>query len=223
MQLVAPEVGLLCTSAIVGGSIPMAVGAGLTAKMEGDGRVSVVLLGDGATEEGVFHESMNFAALKSLPVVFVCENNFYACYTHQSARQPADNINAHAFAHEIPSQRVDGNDVTAVHEAAAAAVDRARRGQGPTLLECRTYRHREHVGPNIDLDLGYRTQEEFDEWMARDPVKNFQGALMSEGYLTDDSQGQMVAGLAHEIDKAVAFALSSSFPATSELWDHEYA
>jgi len=223
MQLVAPEVGLLCTSAIVGGSTPMAVGAGLTAKMEGRGRVSVIVLGDGGTEEGVFHESMNFAALKSLPVVFVCENNFYACYSHQSARQAADNIHAHASAYGVPGYRVDGNDVLAIYEAMAAATGRAHSGQGPTLLECRTYRYREHVGPNIDLDLGYRTQAEYDEWLARDPIKTFEEVLLSEGLVSQDKRTQMAAEQAREIDEAVAFAQSSPFPDTSELWDHVYA
>ena len=223
MQLVAPEAGLLCTSAIVGGTIPMAVGAGLTAMMEGSGRVSVIVLGDGGTEEGIFHESMNFAALKSLPVVFVCENNLYACYSHQSARQSADNIDARASAYGMPGHRVDGHDVLAVHEAAAAAVDRARSGQGPSLLECRTYRYREHVGPNFDLDLGYRSQEEFDAWLKRDPVMTFKELLLREGLLSKGKQAQMAIELAHEIDEAVAFAQASPFPNTTELWDHVYA
>ena len=223
MQLIAPEVGLVCTSAIVGGTIPMAVGAGLTAKMDGKSRVSVMVLGDGGTEEGIFHESMNFAALKSLPVVFVCENNLYACYTHQSARQAVDNIDARAAAYGMPGQRVDGNDVLAVHRAMATAVERARRGEGPSLIECRTYRYREHVGPNIDLDLGYRTQEEFDEWMARDPVTTFQEVLLRDGLLTEEQQAQLVADLSREIDEAVAFAQASPFPDVAGLRDHVYA
>ena len=223
MQLIAPEVGLVCTSAIVGGTIPMAVGAGLTAKMDGKGRVSVLVLGDGGTEEGIFHESMNFAALKSLPVVFVCENNLYACYTHQSARQAVDNIDARASAYGMPGQRVDGNDVLAVHRAMAAAVERARRGEGPSLIECRTYRYREHVGPNFDLDRGYRTQEEFEEWMARDPVTTFQEVLLRDGLLTEEQQALVVTELTREIDEAVAFAQASPFPNVAGLQDHVYA
>ena len=217
MQLIAPEVGLLCTSAIVGGTLPIGVGAALAAMFRGRGQVSAVVFGDGATEEGVFHESMNFASLKQLPVIFVCENNFYATYSHQSARQCADNIYERAAAYRMPGFRLDGNSVLEVYRATEAAVERARRGEGPTLLECRTYRWREHVGPNWDTHLGYRSEEELKEWMARCPIQTFEEALLTEGALSPDKIQHLTAELKEEIKEAVAFAQKSAFPPVSEL------
>src|SRR3990172_2240360 len=149
---------------MVGGSLPLAVGSALSFALRGTDQVAAVFFGDGAVEEGIFHESLNFASLRKLPVLFVCENNFYAVQSHVSARQPGDNVYQHAEAHLMPGIRIDGNDVVAVHVAAREAVTRARAGAGPTLLECLTYRLREHVGPNRDHDLGYRPREEVEDW-----------------------------------------------------------
>lgn len=223
MQLVAPEVGFLCASAIVGGTIPMAVGAALAAKFYSRGQISVVVFGDGATEEGVFHESMNFASLKQLPVVFVCENNFYATYSHQSARQCADNIYKRAEAYHMPGFRIDGNDVLAVYEGALSAVERARRGEGPTLLECRTYRWLEHVGPSQDTHLGYRSEKEVKEWMARCPIKTFEEALLKEGVLSHETIQKLERELKEEIEEAVDFAQKSALPSVEELDKWVYA
>lgn len=217
MQLVAPEEGLICTSAIVGGTIPMAVGAALSAQIRGSKQISMVIFGDGATEEGVFHESMNFASLKGLPVVFVCENNFYATYSHQSARQCADNIYQRASAYRIPGVRVDGNDLLAVYRAVGRAVHRARAGQGPSLVECRTYRWREHVGPLDDTDLGYRSAGEVRAWMARCPVKQFRERLLREETLTTQMIQEMEAQIHRELEEAVAFAKRSPMPDVLEL------
>ena len=217
MQLVAPEVGLLCTSAIVGGTLPIGVGAALAAVFHKRGQVSAIVFGDAATEEGVFHESMNFASLKRLPVIFVCENNFYATYSHQSARQCADNIYERAEAYRMPGTRIDGNDVIEVYEAMRSAVERARRGEGPSLLECRTYRWREHVGPNWDTHLGYRSEEELKAWTSRCPIKLFEEALLKEGALSPDKIQQLTVELTKEIEEAVAFARKSPFPAAAEL------
>ena len=223
MQLVAPEVGLICTSAIVGGTIPMAVGAALTARVQGTQQVSMVVFGDGATEEGVFHEGLNFASLKKLPVVFVCENNFYACYSHQLARQPADNIFQRAAAYAIPGVRVDGNDVTAVYEAVGKAVAQARQGQGPTLIECRTYRWREHVGPADDSDLGYRDPRELEQWKANCPVRRFAQNLHREGILTEPFNQKLREEIEKELDEAVIFAKQSPFPDVADLGRAVYA
>ncbi len=223
MQLIAPEAGLVCTSALVGGTIPMAVGAALSARYRGTRHVSVVVFGDGATEEGVFHESLNFASLKRLPVVFVCENNLYACYSHQRARQAADNIFERAEAHAMPDQRVDGNDVVAVHDAVGQAVARARAGEGPSLIECRTYRWLEHVGPNDDTHLGYRPREEVERWKAQCPVKRLAHHLEAEGLLTSAQYAQWSVEVTREIDAAVAFAQQSPFPSVDELAEHVYA
>lgn len=223
MQLAAPEVGLICTSAIVASTIPMAVGAALSAARRGTRHVSVVVFGDGATEEGVFHESLNFASLKRLPVVFVCENNLYACYSHQRARQAADNIFRQAAAHAMPGLRVDGNDVLAVHGAVGQAVARARAGEGPSLIECHTYRWREHCGPNDDTDLGYRSREEVAHWMARCPIAQFTRRLEAEGQLSPDLVTRWSTEIARELDAAFTFAQQSPFPQVSGLAAGVYA
>ena len=223
MQLVAPEVGFLCASAIVGGTIPIGVGAALAATFRGRGQVSVVVFGDGATEEGVFHESMNFASLKRLPVVFVCENNFYATYSHQSARQCADNIYQRAEAYRMPGFRIDGNNVLEVYGTTREATGRARRGEGPTLIECRTYRWLEHVGPYQDTHLGYRSEEEVKAWMARCPVQALEKQLLEEEALSPDGIQKLKSTLKAEIDGAVAFAQESAFPSVSELGKWVYS
>jgi len=223
MQLVAPEVGFLCASAIVGGTLPMSVGAALAANFHSRGQISVVVFGDGATEEGVFHESMNFASLKKLPVVFVCENNFYATYSHQSARQCADNIYQRAEAYAMPGFRIDGNDVLQVYEATRSAAERARRGEGPTLLECRTYRWLEHVGPSQDAHLGYRSEQEVKDWMARCPLKNFEEHLLKEGILSSENIERLNRELRVDIEEAVVFAQKSAFPSVEDLGKWVYS
>ena len=168
MHLASPETGMLGASAIVAGTVPIAVGAALAAALRGSDDVSVAFFGDAGIEQGVTHESLAFAALRRLPVVFVCENNLYATLTPLSKRQVSADVWPRAVAHGLPGVSVDGNDVLAVYEAAAHAVARARAGDGPTFIEAKTYRWREHVGPNFDVELGYRTQAELDAWMARD-------------------------------------------------------
>ena len=169
MHLIATEVGILGTVPLVAATIPLAVGAALSAKFRGSHQISVRFFGDGATEEGQFHESLNLAALYKLPVVFVCENNFYASHMPLLKRRAADNIVATADAHGIQGERLDGNDVQAVYLAASRAVLRTREGNGPTLLECRTFRWRGHVGPSWDMDVGLERDDELKEWLPRDP------------------------------------------------------
>lgn len=223
MQLVAPDVGLLCTSAIVGGTIPMAVGCALAISLQGGEQVACAVFGDGATEEGVFHESMNFASLKKLPVIFLCENNFYSVYTHISKRQCADNIYERAAAYAMPGERVDGNNVIAVCQAVERAVTRARNGQGPSLVEFRTYRWLEHVGPNSDAVLGYRIEKEVADWMERCPVKTLESQLLKDGHLTLTEIQQIALSLSREIEEAVAFAKTSPSPEKGDLRDGVYA
>ena len=217
MQLIAPEVGLICTSAIVGGTIPMAVGAALSAQVRGTRQIALVVFGDGATEEGVFHESMNFASLKRLPVIFVCENNFYACYSHQSARQCADNIAQRAMSYAVPGTRVDGNDVAAVSQVVGEAVRRARDGEGPSLIECRTYRWREHVGPADDTPLGYRSADELKAWMARCPVERWAKALQEEGIATPQQLRDVRLEIEQELERAVIEAKRAPDPRVDDL------
>lgn len=223
MQLIAPEVGLVCTSAIVSGTIPLAVGAALSARARGTRQIALALFGDGATEEGVFHESLNFASLKRLPVVFVCENNFYATYSHQSARQCVDNIFERAASYAMPGVRVDGNDVIAVYQAVGEAAQRARAGEGPSLIECRTYRWREHVGPAEDAHLGYRGEEEVRAWKARCPIQRFASQLSQEGLISPQHLDEWSAHIRAEFEAALRAAAQSPFPEVSTLADGVYA
>ncbi|MBI3317683.1 MAG: thiamine pyrophosphate-dependent dehydrogenase E1 component subunit alpha, partial [Candidatus Omnitrophica bacterium] len=167
--------------------------------------------------EGVFHESLNFASLKKLPIVFVCENNFYATYSHQSARQCADNIYERAAAYRIIGERVDGNDVQAVYQVVGRAVQRARAAQGPSLIECRTYRWREHVGPLDDTHLGYRSAEEVQAWKERCPLLHWEQRLCEEGLLNPEKKDRMTAEIDRELEEAFQFAKISPLPDPKDL------
>jgi TPP-dependent pyruvate/acetoin dehydrogenase alpha subunit len=176
MNVVDLEHGLIGCYGIVGGSIAAALGAALSAKRQG--RVSVAFFGDGAANQGYFHECLNMAKVLSLPVVFVCENNFYAEFTPLAAATAGADIAGRARAYDLPSAVVDGNDVWAVHAAAAQAVDRARHGDGPTLLECQTYRH---YGHSKSDPAPYRPKDEVEQWLERDPLKIARARLLDDG------------------------------------------
>lgn len=224
MHLIDLEAGFMGSAPIVGGTIPVAVGAALGAVMQGLNKVVVVFFGEATTEEGVFHESANFAALKNLPVVFVCENNLYSVYTGMSERQPLGReVYALAKSHNIPSFQGDGNDVGQVYQMTTEAVQRARSGGGPTFLEFKTYRWREHCGPNYDNDLGYRTEAEFQEWKVRCPIQGTQAQLLEQGILTAQDLDEMIGVISSEVEEAVSFAKSSPFPDPQILFQHIYA
>ena len=218
MHLVAPGAGMLGASAIVAGTVPLAVGCALASALEQSNEVTVAFFGDAAFEQGVTHESLAFAALRRLPILFVCENNLYATHSPLRARQVSPDIAPRAAAHGVPGLTVDGNDVVAVYEAAQDAVARARRGEGPTLLEAKTYRWREHVGPNYDTDLGYRTQAELDAWMAHDPLAAHARRLEEVAVLTAAERAAVDARLDAEVAAAVDFARRSPFPEPSALF-----
>jgi pyruvate dehydrogenase E1 component alpha subunit len=219
MHLAAPDCGLFGTVPLVAATIPLAVGAALASKLRGERRVSVSFFGDGATEEGHFHESVNLAAVYRLPVVFVCENNFYSSHMSLLERRVNDNIAQAAEAHSIPGVRLDGNDILAVYGAAVEAVARARSGEGPTLLECRTYRWRGHVGPSWDMDVGVKRKDELKDWLARDPVKRLREYLLGMGlaHLIFDEMEREVRG---EVEASVEFARESPYPDSSDLLAH---
>lgn len=221
MHLVAPQVGILGTVPLVAATIPLAVGAGMAAKLRGERRVSVAFFGDGAVEEGHFHESLNLAALYKAPVIFVCENNLYASHMGLLERRVDDNIHTAAAVHGAAGQLVDGNDVLAVHAAATAAVARARRGEGPTLLECRTYRWRGHVGPSWDMDVGVQRKDELHEWLPRDPLARLASSLQEAGV-----QASVLESLRQEIGlevaEAIEFARTSPYPDAAEMARHVY-
>lgn len=223
MHLQDQTAGLMASVPIVGGSIPMAVGTALSDSLDGNDRVSVACFGDAAIEEGVFHESMNFAQLRKLPVIFLLENNLYSVYTPLAERQPDRPLTDSARAFGMAAEAADGNDALAVHAAAAAAVARARAGKGPTLLVLSTYRWREHCGPNYDNSLGYRTEAEFEAWKARDPLAVLRARLTQAGALDSGIEARLVDDLTGEIDAAFEFARSAPFPVPAQAQEFVYA
>ncbi|HPV83076.1 MAG: thiamine pyrophosphate-dependent dehydrogenase E1 component subunit alpha [Nitrospira sp.] len=222
MHLVAPAQGIFGTVPLVAATIPLAVGAALSGKLRGTHQVAVAFFGDGATDEGHFHESLNLAALYRLPVLFVCENNLYSTHLTLKERRVKDNIVESAALHGLAGVTVDGNDVTAVYQAAQQAVHLARIGEGPTLLECRTYRWRGHVGPAADLEVGADRRRELDEWQRHDPIAQCRALLCTRG-VSSDSVDSVAAKVREEIEAAVRFARQSPDPDESELLQHVYA
>ena len=221
MHLVDIDAGFLGSVPIVGSTLPIAVGAALGTLMRGESRVTVVFFGEGATEEGVFHEAINYAVLRQLPIVFVCENNCFSVYSPLSVRQP-EGRGAWKLAegHGVESWHGDGNDAVGVYERTAAAVDKARRGGGPSFLEFATYRWREHCGPNYDNDLGYRSPAEFEDWKAKDPLPRLAARLLAEGGCTATELADLDRAAAEECEAAIDFAKRSPLPGPEHLWEH---
>ena len=206
MNVIDMEHGLVGCYGIVGGSMAAAVGAGMSAKRQG--KVSVCFFGDGATNQAYFHECMNLAAIQSLPVVFVCENNLYAEFTPLADATAGADIAGRAAAYGTPAAVVDGNDLWAVRDAATEAVARARTGEGPTLLECRTYRH---YGHSKSDPAPYRTKEEVERWLERDPLKIARARLLDEG-IAGEQVTAVEDAIAAEIDQAIDNALAAPYP-----------
>ena len=223
MHLIDKAAGVAGTSAIVGGAVPVATGAALAAMMKHEDRVVVVFLGDATTEEGVTAESLNFAALKKLPIVFFCENNFYSVQSPLASRQPPRNIRAWAEAHGMPAVSVDGVNVLAVNDAVAVAVARARAGDGPTFVEAAVYRFRAHGGAGDDSRTGYRTEAERMAWEAVDPLPLFGEYLRRAGQLDASVAQDMENEIAVEIADAFELALASPNPVEEDLYRHVYA
>ncbi len=221
MHVYAREVNLLGTSGIVGAGLPLSLGPAIHAKLNKSGQVSVCFFGDGAANNGTFHESINLAAVQKLPVVFVCENNLYATVTAVHESTKTENFADRAAGYGIPGVIVDGNDVMDVLEKADKAVARARSGKGPTLLECKTYRHFGHyVG---EPGTAYRPQEERNEWAKRDPIRMFCTHLVENG--TIDPEG--IEAIEHEVEKeiveAVEFAGNSPLPDPQTVAQHVWS
>jgi pyruvate dehydrogenase E1 component alpha subunit len=224
MHLVDLSINMLGSTPIVGSSIPVAVGTAFGSYLDGVPRVTVVFFGEGATEEGVFFESLNFAALKRLPVLFVCENNLYSVYSPMSVRQsPERDRVALARGHGMEGSRGDGNDVEAVYRLTRDAVARARRGEGPSFLEFETYRWREHCGPNYDNHIGYRTEAEFLEWRQRCPIERYQSFLLKEGILAQEDIERLREDTEREIEQAFVYAKTSPFPMEDQLFTGVYS
>ncbi len=219
MHIADVSLGILGANGIVGAGIPIANGAALTAQMKGTGQVVLCFFGDGAAQQGTFHESVNLASIWDLPIVFVCENNLYAMSTPASYHMNISSVSDRSAGYGIPGVRVEGNEVLEVYSSIREAVERARRGDGPTLVECVTFRHLGHFVGDPEV---YLTQEEKDEWMKRDPIELFRRRLLDDGVLDEKRLGAMEREVAEEVEAAVEFAKSSPDPDPGESMEHVY-
>lgn len=220
MHIADVRTGNLGANGIVGGGLPIAVGAALTAKRLGRSDVTVCFFGDGANNEGAFHEALNMAAVWKLPVVFVCENNRYGMSTPAAYATAVRNIAERAAAYAMPGVTVDGNDFSAVAEAVHLAVARARAGEGPSLVENLTYRWRGHSKSDRNR---YRTKEEIEEWMARDPIERFRAELIAHGILDEAGADAIAESAVSAVEAGIAFAKASPAPAITEVTRYVYA
>ena len=226
MHLINTAVGMMGSAPIVAGTISLAVGAALASQIRSDGRVSVSFFGDGATNEGVLFESLNIAALKKLPILFVCENNLYS--THMPIREcrPNDEIFRIAAPFDIPAKQVDGNNVIEVYEAAREAVSSCRNEEGPYFLECLTYRLRGHVGPDDNIQgthTDIRPEEEVQEWKRKDPIPTFETFLLENGVNGPDELNTLQKQVGDEIARAYKKANACQYPTDRELLDHVFS
>ena len=220
MHLADMSRGMLGTNGIVGNSIPFITGAGLSAKIRGTDNVAVCFFGDGASNQGSFHESLNLAAVWKLPVLYVCENNLYAESTPAEYAIAVRDIAQRASSYNIPGVIVDGQDVLAVYDAAKQAIDRARAGEGPTLLECKTYRYHGHFW--ADEHLRYRSQEEVDHYKSLDCIERFKTMVLTEELLSQEDIQAIDQKVPAIMDEAAEFALNSPMPELSELYTDVY-
>jgi pyruvate dehydrogenase E1 component alpha subunit len=220
MHLSDPAVGLLPTMAIIGAGIPVAAGAALTAQVLGTGAVAVSVFGDGATNIGAFHEGLNLAAIWRLPVVFVCENNLYGEYSRIDLTTPVTDIATRGAAYAMPSHIVDGQDLDTVTAAVSAAVEQARAGSGPSLLEMKTYRYSGHSRSDQAL---YRLEGELDTWLGRDPLTIFRGRLAEEGLLTAERVRELHREVEQRVDAAVERVKAAPTPALADMFAHVYS
>ena len=221
MHISNMALGVLGANGIVGGGLTIAVGAAFSNKFRKTKDVAVAFFGDGASNEGSFHEAANMAALFKLPCVFVCENNGYGEYTPQSNHQAIVDVADRAAGYGMPGVIVDGMDVVAVHEAAGEAIERARKGKGPTLLECKTYRFYDHVGVR-GMGLTYRTDEELEAWKKRDAISNFEDQLVKMKVTTRKKLENVLAKVNAEINAGIQFAEESPFPSPEDLLEDVY-
>ena len=216
MHIADFAVGMLGANGIVGGGLPMATGAALAAQLEGKGNVAVCFFGDGAVAEGEFHESLNISSVWKLPIVFVCENNQYAANNAIGVQHQVTDVAVHANSYGMPGLSIDGNDVLAVCEAARAAVDRARRGEGPFLLECKTYRWYSHSVRNT-RPPETRPAAEIAKWKERDPIARLAGDLIAQRLISESDLGNLQRQVQTDLQEAVAFADASPFPDPKDI------
>jgi len=220
MHIADLDLGILGANGIVGAGIPIAAGAALGAKLRGEDTVTVAFFGDGAGPTGAFHEGVNFAAVRNLPVIFVCENNQYGMATNVRDSNAGESIAGRGVAYGIPGEIIDGNDVFAVYEAATKAVNRARAGEGPTLLETLTYRHKGHTVHDM---AKYRTKKELEEWLEKDPIHRFRNAVLETGEIDQKTFDEIDRDVEAEIEAAVEFAEASPYPSIDTIEQGVYA
>ncbi len=214
MHIAAPELGILGANGIVAGGIPIATGAGLCSKIKKDGRVVVCFFGEGASNQGAFHEGINMASLWHLPIVYVCENNLYGISVSQARSQNIKDVAIRAAGYGMPGEVVDGNDVLAIYDMARGAITRARQGKGPMLIECKTYRWGgHHVG---DPGTAYRPQDEVEEWKAKCPIKKFKSLLIKEKIIDQSDIEKIEIEIKEKVEEAVEFAKNGPYPAPEE-------
>jgi pyruvate dehydrogenase E1 component alpha subunit len=219
MHIADFSVGMLGATAVVGAGLPIAVGAGLSAKLRNTDQVVACFFGEGASNQGTFHESLNMAAAWSLPVIFVCENNLYAMGTRQSRIMKIANIADRASGYGMPGVTIDGNDVSAVYTTTRKAVERARKGEGPTLIECKTYRHKGHS--RVD-PAKYRAKEEVEEWLNKDPIKRLKDKISRDHIFTEHEIRKIEREAMAKVEEAVKFAVESPYPAPEEALEDVY-
>ena len=212
----------VCSSPILGSMIPVAVGAALSFRMDRKNNVAVAFLGDAAIEEGVFSESLNFAVLKKLPVLFICENNLYSTHSPLKVRQPLSPIFKRIRTPELKTLQIDGNDVLKVYETVREALAGCRKGQGPVFIECLTYRIREHVGTLMDYDRGYRSKKEVEAWMKKCPLKKMERIIIKKDILSKPEIERLSRELGQEAESSYRKALNSPWPKKETLLDHVY-
>ena len=220
MHLFAPEIGLMGTSGIVGPSILQATGAGYTFRLLKTDRVGVAFFGDGAANNGAFHEGLNLASIWNLPVIYLCENNQYAMSMSVARSMNVDDVSARAASYNIPGVTVDGNDTIAVYKATRDAAARARSGGGPTLIEAKTYRYKGHSKSDKQR---YRTKEEVQEWQEKDPIGRLSRPMIDAGLLTDADLTALEQRVADEIQEAIAYAQASPDPDPASIMEGVYA
>lgn len=222
MHISNMALGMLGANGIVGGGPPIAVGAAFSNRFLKTRNVAVAFFGDGASNEGSFHEAANMAALYKLPVIFICENNGYGEYTSQARHQAIVDVADRAVGYGMPGITIDGMDVMSVYEAAGLAIERARDGEGPTLLECKTYRFFDHVGVR-GMGLSYRTDEELEEWQQRDPIGMFETLLLELKVMTANQATELKTKVQAEVDAGIRFAEQSPAPDPAELLSDVYS
>lgn len=219
MHIADIDIGVLGANGIAGGGIPIAVGAALSSKMRKTDQVTVCFFGDGASNNGVFHEGLNFASVHHLPVVFVCENNLYGISVSQRQHQAIQDISIRAVAYNMPGISIDGNDVCVVYEASSKSIQRARAGEGPTLIECKTYRWRGHHEGDPNQGKRYRTMDEVEEWMEKCPIKKLEEKILGEKVLTKAKMNKIREEIKIEIEEAEKFANQSPFPDAKDIYE----